>query len=77
LARDYLTIGYTNTHLGPIKYSNMLDFCYDLTRDYIIIRYAGKNLEVTRILDIRIRVLGYNYDYVIKVIVKVMTKVLI
>jgi len=73
LARDYLAIGHTNTHLGPIKYSNMLDSCHDLIRDYIIIRYAGKNLKATRILNIRTRVLGYNYDYV----VEVMTKVLI
>jgi len=51
----------------------MLDFYYDLIRDYIIIRHAGKNLKITRIPDIRIRVLGYNYDYVIKVMIKVLT----
>jgi len=73
LARDYLVIEYINTYLDFIKYSNMLDFCYDLTRDHVIIRYAGKNLKVTRIPDIRIRVLGYNYNYV----TKVMTEILI
>jgi len=50
----------------------MLDFCYDLTRNHIIIRYTGKNLKVTRIPDIRTRVLGYNYNYVIKVMAKVL-----
>jgi len=69
LARNYLIIKYINTHFGPIKYSNMLDFCYDLIRDYVIIRYAGKNLKVTRIPDMRTRVLGYNYDYVAKVLI--------
>jgi len=32
LARDYLVIGHTDTHLGPIKHSNMLDSYHDLTR---------------------------------------------
>jgi len=73
LARDYLVIRYINTYLDFIKYSNMLDFCYDLTRDHGIIKYAGKNFRVTRIPDMRIRVLGYNYNYV----VKVMTEILI
>jgi len=72
LARDYLAIRYTDTHLGPIKYSNIFDFCHDLTRDHVIIRHTGKNLKVTRIPDIRTRVLGYNYDYVIKIIIKVL-----
>jgi len=39
----------------------------------MIIRYTGKNLEVTRILDMRIRVLGYGYDYVAKIIAEVLT----
>jgi len=72
LARDYLAIGHTNTYLGPIKHSNIFDFYHDLTRDHVIIKYTGKNLKVTRILDIRIRVLGYNYNYVAKVIIKVL-----
>jgi len=50
----------------------MLDFYYDLIRDHITIRYTGKNLKVTRIPDIRIRVLEYNYDYVAEVITKVL-----
>jgi len=50
----------------------MLDFCYDLTRDHVIIRHTGKDLKATRIPDIRIRVLGYSYDYVVKVITKVL-----
>jgi len=72
LARDYLAIKHTDTHLGPTKHSNMLDSCHDLTRDHVIIRHANKNLEVTRIPDMRIRVLGYNYDYMIKVMAKVL-----
>jgi len=32
LARDYLAIGYTDTHLGSTKHSNMFDSCHDLTR---------------------------------------------
>jgi len=72
LARDYLAIGHTDTHLGFIKHLNMFDFCHDLTRDHITIKHAGKNLEATRIPDIRIRVLGYDYDYVVKVMAKVL-----
>jgi len=67
-----LAIKYIDTHLDPIKYLNMFDFCYDLTRDHMIIKYTGKNLEITRIFDIRTRVLGYNYNYVIKVMAKVL-----
>jgi len=52
LTRNYLTIGYTDTHLGPIKYSNMLNFYHDLIRDHIIIKYINKNFKVTRIFDI-------------------------
>jgi len=73
LARDYLAIGHTDTHLGPIKHSNMLDSCHDLTRDHVIIRHAGKDLEATRIPDMRIRVIGYGYDYVAKVMAEVLT----
>jgi len=51
----------------------MLDSYYDLTRNHMIIRYAGKNLKATRIPDIRTRVLRYGYDYVIKVMAKVLT----
>jgi len=51
----------------------MLDFYYDLIRDHIIIRHAGKNLKATRIPDMRTRVLGYDYDYVVKIIAKVLT----
>jgi len=68
-----LAIKHTNTHLGLIKHSNILDFCYDLTRDYIIIRHTGKNLKATRIPDIRIRVLGYDYDYIAEIIIKILT----
>jgi len=50
----------------------MFDFCYNLTRDYMIIKYISKNLEVTRIFDIQIRILKYGYDYVVKIIVKVL-----
>jgi len=50
----------------------MLDFCYDLTRDYMIIKYTGKDFEVTRIPDMRIRVLGYDYNYVIKIMAKIL-----
>jgi len=39
----------------------------------MIIRYANKDLEATRIPDIRTRVLGYGYDYVAKVMAKVLT----
>jgi len=73
LARDYLTIRHIDTHLGSIKYSNIFNFCHDLIRDHIIIRHAGKNLEVTRIFDIRIRVLKYDYNYVAKIIAKILT----
>jgi len=72
LTRDYLAIRHTDTYFGPIKYSNILDFCHDLTRDHVIIRYAGKNLKVTRIPDIRTRVLGYNYDYITKIMIKIL-----
>jgi len=72
LTRDYLAIGHTNTHLGPIKHSNILDFYYDLIRDYIIIKYTGKDFKVTRIPDIRIRVLRYNYDYMAKIMAKIL-----
>jgi len=72
LARDYLAIRHTDTHLGPTKHSNMLDSCHDLIRDHIIIRHAGKNLKATRIPNIQIRVLGYGYDYVAKVMVEVL-----
>jgi len=72
LARDYLVIKYTNTQLGFIKYSNIFDFCYDLIRDYVIIKYTGKNLEVIYIFDMRIRVLRYSYDYVTKIIAKIL-----
>jgi len=72
LARDYLTIKHIDTHFDPIKHSNMFDSYHDLTRDHIIIRYANKNFKTTRIPDIRIRVLKYNYDYIIKIIVKVL-----
>jgi len=72
LARDYLAIGHADTHLGPTKHSNMLDSCHDLTRDHVIIRHAGKNLEATRIPDMRTRVLGYGYDYVVKVMAEVL-----
>jgi len=72
LARDYLVIGHTNTHLDPIKHSNIFDFCHDLTRDHMIIKHANKNLKVTRIPDIRTRVLGYNYNYMIKVMAEVL-----
>jgi len=37
----------------------------------MIIRYAGKNFNITRILDIRTRILGYSYNYVIKIIIKI------
>jgi len=50
----------------------MFDFCYDLTRDYVIIRHASKDFEATRIPDMRIRVLEYGYDYVAKVIAEVL-----
>jgi len=50
----------------------MLDFYYDLTRDYMIIRHAGKDLKATRIPDIRTRVLGYGYDYVAEVMAEVL-----
>jgi len=50
----------------------MLDFCHDLIRDYIIIKYAGKNFKVTRIPDIRTRVLGHNYNYMIKIMIKML-----
>jgi len=73
LARDYLAIGHTDTHLDPIKHSNMLDSCHDLTRDHVTTRYAGKDLEVTRIPDIRTRVSGYGYDYVAEVMTEVLT----
>jgi len=73
LARDYLAIRHTDTHLGPIKHSNMLDSCYDLTRNYVITRYAGKNLEATRIPDMRTRVSEYGYDYVAEVMAEVLT----
>jgi len=72
LARDYLAIGHTDTHLGLIKYSNIFDFCHDLTRDHVIIRHTGKNFKATRIPDMRTRVLRYNYDYVAKVMAKVL-----
>jgi len=51
----------------------MLDSYHDLTRDYIIIRHAGKDLKTTRIPDIRTRVLRHGYDYVAEVIIKVLT----
>jgi len=73
LARDYLAIGHVNTHLDPIKHLNMLDFYHDLTRDHIITKHADKNLKITRIFDIRTRVLRYNYDYVIKIMAEVLT----
>jgi len=73
LARNYLIIKYTDTYLDFIKYSNIFDSYYDLTRDYMIIRHANKNFKITRILDIRTRVLEYNYDYVIKIITKMLT----
>jgi len=38
----------------------------------MIIRYTGKDFEITRIFDIRTRVLGYGYDYVAEVITKVL-----
>jgi len=38
----------------------------------MIIKYTGKNLKTTRIFDIRTRVLGYDYDYVAKVMVKIL-----
>jgi len=72
LARDYLAIGHTDTYLDSIKHSNMFDFCYDLTRDYIIIKYTGKNLDATRIFNIRTRILGYNYDYMAKIMAEVL-----
>jgi len=50
----------------------MFDFCHNLTRDHMIIKYTGKNLKTIRIPDIRIRVLKYNHDYVIKIIVKIL-----
>jgi len=68
-----LIIKYINTHLGLIKYSNILDFYYDLIRDYVIIRYAGKDFKATRIPDMRIRVLGYGYNYVAEVMAEVLT----
>jgi len=71
LVRDYLVIKYTDTHFGLIKHSNMLDFYYDLTRDHITIKHTGKNLKITRIFDIRIRVLKYSYDYMAKIIAKI------
>jgi len=67
-----LAIKYINTHLGPIKHSNIFDFYHNLTRDHITIKYTGKNLKVTRIPDIQIRVSGHNYDYVIKIMVKIL-----
>jgi len=67
-----LAIKYINTHLGLIKYSNILDFYYDLIRDHVIIRHTGKNLKTTRIPDIRTRVLGHDYDYVTKVMIKIL-----
>jgi len=51
----------------------MLDSCYDLTRNHMITRHTGKNLKITRIPDMRTRVSGHDYDYVTKVIVKVLT----
>jgi len=68
-----LVIKHINTHLGFIKYSNIFDFYYDLIRDYITIRYTGKNLKTTRIPDIRIRILRYGYNYITKVMAKVLT----
>jgi len=50
----------------------MLDFYHDLTRNYIIIRHAGKDLKATRIPDIRIRVLKYGYDYVAEIMAEVL-----
>jgi len=73
LARDYLVIRYTNTHLDLIKYSNILDFYYDLIRNHVIIRHTGKNLKATRIPDMRTRVLRYNYNYVAEVMAEVLT----
>jgi len=72
LARDYLTIGHVDTHLDFTKHSNMLDFCHDLTRDHVITKHAGKDLKATRILDMRTRVLGHDYDYVVKVMAEVL-----
>jgi len=73
LIYNYLIIKYTDTHLDFIKYSNIFDSYYDLIRDYITIKYTGKNLKVTRIPDIRTRVLRYNYNYVTKIMAKVLT----
>jgi len=47
----------------------MFDFYYNLTRDYMFIKYTGKNFKITRIPDIRICILGYNYNYVIKIVI--------
>jgi len=38
----------------------------------MIIRYTNKNFKATRIPDMRIRVLGYGYDYVVKVIAEML-----
>jgi len=67
-----LVIKYINTHLGPIKYSNIFDFYYNLIYNHIIIKYAGKDFKATRIPDIRTRVLKYGYDYVAKVMAEVL-----
>jgi len=72
LIRDYLIIKYVDTHFGFIKYSNIFNFYYDLIRDHVTTRHADKNFKITRIPDMRTRVLGYGYDYVIKVIAKVL-----
>jgi len=51
----------------------MLDSCYNLTRDHITIRHANKDFKATRIPDMRTRVLEHGYDYVTKVITKILT----
>jgi len=50
----------------------MFDFCHNLTRDHVIIKYTNKNFKVTRIPDIRTRVLKYNYNYMIKIMAKIL-----
>jgi len=74
LARDYLIIKYINTYFDLIKYLYIFDFCYDLIRDYMIIKYADKSFKTTRIPNIRIHILKYNYNYVAS---KVIAKILI
>jgi len=38
----------------------------------MIIKHANKDFKATRIPDIRIRVLRYDYNYVVKIMAKVL-----